>query len=108
MLTTPVTHLLPPQQELEETFDALVEQWRGDTLFVSSTTEIVMHAAYQRIIGLGPQVLPFIFRELQARPGQWFWALHAITGDDPLEDGDSFATMTSKWLKWGREHGYIE
>src|SRR5438132_14417997 len=59
----------------ERTFRELAERWRADTAVTSSSTELVLHPAYQRIIGLGAAVLPVLFRELQERPAHWLRAL---------------------------------
>ena len=67
-----------------------------------------MHPAYQQIIGMGEYALPLIFQALQREPDHWFWALGAITGENPVPDahaGDLDA-MTSDWLSWGDAHGY--
>jgi hypothetical protein len=68
-----------------------------------------MHPAYQRIIGLGPQVIPLILGELAKQPEQWFWALAALTGEDPVPVADKgrVRAMAGAWLKWGRENGWI-
>ncbi len=42
-----------PTHELEVTFNNLVKQWQTDTRFLSSTHEMVLHPAYQQIIGMG-------------------------------------------------------
>ncbi len=42
-----------PTHELEVTFQNLVQQWQTDTRFLSSTHEMVLHPAYQQIIGMG-------------------------------------------------------
>ena len=60
----------------EQEFLRLVQQWRAETEFSSSLTEMAAHPAYQRIIGMGRLALPMIFRELVAEPDHWFWALH--------------------------------
>ncbi|MEG3863286.1 hypothetical protein [Microcoleus sp. herbarium12] len=68
-----------------------------------------MHAAYQRIIGMGPAVVPLILRDLEQKPDHWFWALRAITGDNPVakpEKCDRMKLMTQAWIEWGKEHGY--
>ena len=88
-------------------FDALVRDWKRDTRYTSSLTKIVMHPAYQAIIGMGKPALPFIFAELQRNGGHWFWALHAITQEDPAQDSDDFETAAHAWLAWGRAHGYL-
>lgn len=97
------------EKELEKTFRTLVEQWREDTRFVSSITSIVLHPAYQRIIGLGSDVVPLILSELQQRYDQWFWALRAITAEDPVksEDAGRIKKMAEAWLQWGRQKKYI-
>ena len=95
------------QRDLEQRFNALADQWRNDTLFLSSVDKMAIHPAYQRIIGMGPQALPLILRELQASPDHWFWALHAISGEDPVRPGAAFEEAADAWLAWGKERGYI-
>lgn len=95
------------QDELERTFSALAQQWHADTVFLSSIDKMVMHPAYQRIIGMGPQALPLILHELQVRPDHWFWALHAISGEDPAQSDASFDEAVGAWLQWGKKRGYI-
>jgi hypothetical protein len=93
---------------LKERFDELARQWRKANEFVSSTTDIVMHPAYQQIIGMGPDVLPLIFAELHRRPEPWFWALKAITGEDPVAPADRgrIQAMSQAWLAWAARRGY--
>ena len=83
-------------------FCKLKEKWEKETLFLSSTSEICMHPAYQGIIGMGPAVLPFIMREMAEKPALWFWALKAITGEDPVPESErgKTAKMTEIWLYW--------
>ena len=86
----------------------LVQQWRAETEFSSSLTEMAAHPAYQRIIGMGRLALPMIFRELAAEPGHWFWALKAITGCDPVPPSHrgNIELMAADWLTWGKSRGY--
>jgi hypothetical protein len=90
-------------------FRRLADQWLEETQLTSSLTEIVLHSAYQQIIGMGNAALPLILRELQERPAHWFWALRAITGENPVprEDAGRMARMTEHWLDWGRQHGFL-
>jgi hypothetical protein len=69
---------------------------------------MVNHPAYQEIISLGPAVVPLILRELEQRPAQWFHALHALTGADPMDPADrgKVREIAEAWLHWGRENGY--
>lgn len=68
----------------------------------------MMHPAYQTIIGMGPDAVPFLLRELEMNPDAWFWALRSITEADPVPlnvRGDVLA-MARAWLAWGRNQGY--
>src|SRR5258708_2243386 len=87
----------------EERFRRLAELWKEDTLFSSSTTEMALHPAYQQIIGLGSQAIPWILRELAHDPGHWFWALKAITGEDPAPESAQgrLNELAEAWLRWG-------
>jgi hypothetical protein len=95
-----------PQGDAEK-FQALAETWRREVQFLSSVTEMVLHPAYQRIIGMGTAVVPHLLCELERRPDHWFWALTAITGADPIkpEDRGKLRKMTEAWLRWGKEQG---
>ncbi len=94
------------QQDL---FGTLAERWRKETQDMSSVTAISMNFSYQRIIGLGDRAVPLILQELQQQPDHWFWALTAITGDDPVppEHSGDIVKMTEDWLRWGTQRGYI-
>ena len=102
--------LIVPPRRLEALFNELVGNWKQETRLLSSTTAIATHPAYQRIIGLGPQAVPLILAEMKREPGHWFWALTAITGENPVSSTDQgrIPAMTDTWLKWGRENGWIE
>jgi len=43
----------------------------------------------------------------EADSAEWFWALNAITGTDPVPAGSTFQEAAEAWLKWGRERGYL-
>jgi len=88
-------------------FDELSQQWRAATMFESNVERIVLHQAYQRIIGLGPQVVPYIFQELEKAPDHWFWALTAIVGEDHGAQQTSISAAAEAWLAWGRNAGII-
>jgi hypothetical protein len=90
-----------------EKFYSLAEGWRQDVRLTSSLTEMILHPAYQRIIGMGGAAVPFILHELERKPDHWFWALTAITGVDPVQPDDrgKLRKMAEAWLRWGREQG---
>jgi hypothetical protein len=97
-----------PPPAVEHVFHDLVRQWRADTSLMSSAREKALHPAYQRIIGMGPTVLPLLLRELQRQPDHWLWALQAITGEDPSPGSDSFEDAVSAWIQWGKARGLVE
>jgi hypothetical protein len=90
-------------------FHKLVEKWRKETQYLSSVHDMVLHPAYQKIIGMGREALPFLFEELKRQSDHWFWALHAITGADPVppEEKGNLEAMTRRWLHWGAANGLI-
>jgi len=95
--------------EIEKLFSDLVETWRNDTAFLSSITDMVLHESYQRIIGLGQRAIPLILKELQHEPDQWFWALRAITGENPVkeEDAGNIKAMAEAWIHLGKSKGWL-
>ena len=98
------------QLDLEQEFSRLAQQWRAETEFLSSLTEMAAHPAYQRIIGMGRLALPMIFRDLATEPDHWFWALKAITGSDPVPPSHrgNLEMMAADWLAWGKSRGYVQ
>jgi hypothetical protein len=94
---------------LATTFQSLKENWKNTRGPTSSITQLVLHASYQRIIGLGLEVVPHILAELSKETDHWFWALKSITGEDPVPDdaGGDLSRMTTAWLDWGRDRSYI-
>jgi hypothetical protein len=69
-----------------------------------------MHPAYQRIIGMGPAVVPFMLERF--RDGaleHWFWALSAITGENPITEdiAGNIKKMAEAWVQWGKTNGYL-
>ena len=73
-----------------------------------NVTQKCTHPAYQQIIGMGWEVLPLILRDLKESNADWFWALTAITGANPIstEIAGNITRMTEAWLQWARAKGY--
>ena len=93
----------------DEVFRDLAASWRKQSCMLSSVAAIATHPAYQKIIGMGDNVVPLILSDfVQNGPDHWFWALAAITRENPVSDamaGD-LEQMTEAWLEWGRQRGY--
>jgi hypothetical protein len=96
----------------EDRFKRHLSDWLANRNPFKSDSSDVMHPSYQKIIGMGELALPFIFNVLnsEVEPSNWFWALKAITDDDPVPEehiGDVLA-MKSDWLQWGWRRGYLD
>jgi hypothetical protein len=96
-------------QELRKQFTQLADEWRQKSRYLSNTTQIAMLRPYQRIIGMGWAVVPFILEELRRQPDQWFWALESITGENPVaqESAGKVSQMAQAWIDWGKKRGLI-
>jgi hypothetical protein len=103
----PVPSRIPAGESVEQRFHRLEAQWKADTEFLSDAGKIVDHPAFQAIIALGPDVIPIMLHDLEARPSLWVWALPDITGENPVPaaDAGNIRKMTDAWLKWGRAKG---
>jgi hypothetical protein len=105
-----ISALTPPgSAELKGRFARLAADWKARSQYLSNVAHIAMLPSYQRIIGMGLPVVPLILAELQREPDQWFWALEAITEENPVPEGDagSVRKMAEAWIEWGRQQGLI-
>ena len=64
---------------------------------------------YQRTIGLGSMAVPLILAELRRETDHWFWALEAITGENPVpvDAAGNVHAAAEAWLRWGRDKGLV-
>jgi len=76
---------------------------------MSNTAQMAMLRPYQKIIGMGWDAVPLILEELQREPDQWFWALEAITDENPVppEVAGKVRPMAEAWITWGKERGLV-
>src|SRR5438067_650208 len=105
MATVPVPSRV---ESIEEKFQRLATVWDQAVAHHSSSTLRNNHPAYQEIIGMGWEVVPLLLRDLARQGTHWFWALHVITGADPVApvDRGDFDQVVEAWLSWGRAKGY--
>jgi len=111
-LRPPTEFILPPKAYLVDRtkgeFAKQAKKWRRETIHLSSPLQKYIHPSYARIIGLGLPVVPLILNELRKQGGDWFYALRAITGENPVRSsiaGD-MPKMTRAWLLWGAKRNY--
>lgn len=66
------------------------------------------HPDYQEIISLGPEVVPFLLRDLQETERHWFIALRKLTGANPIPPSaaGNVPKMIDAWRQWAKENGY--
>jgi hypothetical protein len=82
-------------------------KWKRETRFTSSPSEKYLHPSYARIIGLGWPAVALILKSLRRQRDDWFYALRAITGSNPVTStmSGNMVAMTAAWLKWGGQRG---
>lgn len=98
-----------PSPGMRARFQRLASDWKDQTRYLSNTVQMAMTKPYQRIIGMGSAAVPLILEEMQRQPGQWFWALEAITEENPVppEAAGKVRQMTDAWIEWGKRHGML-
>jgi hypothetical protein len=91
-----------------EKFERLATDWRANRNNIGSVLDMCSHIAYQQIIGMGKDAVPLILRELEREIDHWFWALRAITAEDPVTENHRgrLALMARDWLDWAKIQGY--
>jgi len=97
------------EPETRERFRRLAEEWKERSRYLSNTAQMALMRPYQRIIGMGEVAVPLILEELRREPDQWFWALEAITGENPVppEATGKVRLMADAWIEWGRQRGFL-
>ena len=98
------------EEKLRRAFVEHAAKWRKDLAFSSSLLDMVLHPSYLRIIGMGYAALPLILMELQKGPEQWFAALEAITGENPVLDNQRgrVREMAHAWIDWAKKRNILE
>jgi len=96
-------------EPLQQRFQEYKKDWVSKTRHLSNTAQMALVFSYQRIIGLGPAVVPLILIELQKETDHWFWALEAITGENPVskDDAGDMEASAEAWIKWGKANGHL-
>jgi len=92
-------------------FQNLVKQWKAHRGSRSSISQVAAMEPYQKIIGMGKDALPLIISQLKSEgdnPDQWFWALKAITSQDPVkpEERGNYKMMAQAWIDWAERNAW--
>jgi hypothetical protein len=109
MTNTSPPESLMAQASQRERFQRLRDQWKEQSRYLSNSAQMALLRPYQRIIGMGTAAVPLILEELRREPDHWFWALEAITEENPVspDDAGRVPAMTTAWLRWGTERGLL-
>ena len=96
-------------EPLHERFQELKDDWKSRTRHLSNMAQIALVFSYQQMIGMGPAAIPFILAELEKEADHWFWALEAITNENPVAENDAGDVEASAraWIEWGRQNGFV-
>ncbi len=108
-MTTHTTSPEAAEYDVRERFRQLVAQWKAKSRHLSNVTQMAMLKPYQQIIGMGERAVPLILEELAREPDHWFWALEAITQENPVppEAAGKVRQKAQAWLLWGKQRGYV-
>jgi len=95
--------------DVRERFERLACEWKRQSRYLSNTAQMAMLKPYQRIIGMGLAAVPLILEELNREPSQWFWALEAITEENPVpqEANGNVRLLAQAWIEWGKQRGLV-
>jgi hypothetical protein len=96
--------------DIRERFRRLAAEWKEQSHYLSNTAQMAMLKPYQRIIGMGWSAVPLILEEMQREPDHWFWALEAITDENPVppESAGKVRLMAQAWIEWGMGQGLLK
>ena len=94
-------------ESIAEKLAKFKKRWKEETLVNSDFSEVISNEWFLKIIGLGPDVLPYLYPLIEAEGGLWCIAVEAITDVTPdVVDGTDFRELSTFWLNWLRDNGY--
>jgi hypothetical protein len=109
-MSTPSVVPASSTTDLQGRFRRLTSEWKDQSRYLSNTAQMAMLKPYQQIIGMGWSAVPMILEELQREPDQWFWALEAITDENPVPPpaAGNVSLMARAWVEWGMRQGLLK
>ncbi len=93
----------------EDLFHQWVSEWCGGIGPTSDPAKIVAHPAFRQIVAAGEDAVPLLLRELRKAPSLLVFALHEITGEDPVpaRARGKIREMSKAWVAWGKTGGLL-
>lgn len=99
----------PTPAAVRDRFARLAAEWKQQSRVLSNAAQMAMLRPYQRIVGMGWPAVPLLLDELRRDPDQWFWALEAITDENPVppDDAGHVRRSAAAWVAWGVARGLV-
>ena len=96
--------------DLYREFRRLAEKWEEETSGYAFRSRAVQHVEHQQIVDMGERVIPWMLDDVAAGQGDWFYALRLLTGANPIKEEERgyVPKMRAAWLKWERQHGWLD
>ena len=90
-------------------FDMWRNQWLDETKYNSNISSSMQHPLYSKILSLGDIIVPFLIMDLRENKTHWFYALTALTGENPIlkEHSGQVDNMIADWVKWAEVNSII-
>lgn len=89
---------------LRERFNVLYDRWYKDTEFLSSVGSIINHPAFNAIVGMGKDAVPYILDKIDKEPSPLVWALNLIFKSKV--SNDSRLTVSDACKLWVKRLNY--
>ena len=81
-------------------FDLHLTNWKGKTMFLSSTKSIIEDEDFKAIVAMGESAVPYIISEIANTPSTLVWALNFIFNKKITNNPDTTITEACKlWVK---------
>jgi hypothetical protein len=91
----------------ESQFSEFADNWRAETMLMSSPTQRSANLWHLRILTLGKRAIPFVIAEMQKRDHDWFSTMMALAGEDAAEAARTFDEGVDMWVSWAAKKGYV-
>lgn len=88
------------------TFERLADEWLEQRPRGVDVAQMIRHPAYQAIIDIGTDAVPWLLDRLAQHPDHWFHALNQITGARPVQPHHQgvINAMAQDWIAWGKQN----
>ena len=87
-------------------FERLAEEWLEQRPRGVDVAQMIRHPAYQSIIDIGAEAVPWLLERLAQSPDHWFYALNQITDAKPVQPQHqgNINAMAEEWIAWGKQN----